>query len=174
MQDTELVRRIVAGHDEAFAELLERYQPRVYRLACRLVTPADAEDVTQEVFIEVFKGLKRFRGESSFSTWLYRVAFNRCQTYRLREARQTLPQRAETPDTPREFESLVESAPVVDALERLDEEHRSALILHELHGLTYAEIAEIVSVPIGTVKSRVFNALRKLRALLQEASREAV
>jgi RNA polymerase sigma-70 factor (ECF subfamily) len=174
MQDADLVRSILAGEEGAFEVLLDEFQPRVYRLACRLVSPREADDVTQEVFIAVFKGLKRFRGESSLSTWLYRVAFNTCQTYRLREARRPRLPIPETPDLRQAVLSAVENCDVAEAVAKLDDRHRVVLVLHELHGLTYGEIAEVIQVPVGTVKSRLSNALHKLREMLRDRPAEAV
>jgi RNA polymerase sigma-70 factor (ECF subfamily) len=173
MPDAELVGRIARGEDGAFEELLERFQPRVYRLACRLVSPGEADDVTQEVFIQVFKSLPRFRGASSLSTWIYRVTFNTCQNYRLREEKhQHLPEPSwEVAD--RSAQRQLDGCVVADALNRLDEKHRSVVILHELHGLTYKEIAEALKTPVGTIKSRLFNALKRLREILTDAKVEA-
>lgn len=167
MDDAMLVQAIREGDRDAFGQLLDRYQSRVFRLACRLVSPTEAEDATQEVFIAIHKGLRNYRAESSLSTWIYRVAFNTCQTYRLKNARRSQEVSLEEfHDTGQADRGVLEGCIVAEAMEKLDAPHRDVVVLHELHGLTYAEIADIVQAPIGTVKSRLFHAMRKLRALL--------
>lgn len=169
MDDATLVRRILDGESESFNVLLDQYQGRVYRLACRLVSSAEADDATQEVFIAIHKGLRSFRREASLSTWIYRVAFNTCQTYRIRNQRRTTEVPLEDMDAMSTTDrGVVEGCIIAEAVGKLDDAHRNVVVLHELHGLTYAEIAEIVRVPVGTVKSRLFNAMRKLRAILGE------
>jgi RNA polymerase sigma-70 factor (ECF subfamily) len=179
--DEELVDRARRGDDEAFAGLVHRYERRVLSVARGLVgNPAEAEDVAQEVFLRVFKGLGGFRGNSTFKTWLYRIATNAARTRRGR--RQARPEIAASGAADDEQESLLERAPaagdleratltrdrVERALARLPVEWREAVVLRDLEGLDYREIAHALDIPIGTVESRIFRGRARLRELLSD------
>jgi RNA polymerase sigma-70 factor (ECF subfamily) len=173
--DLSLVQRVKAGDRRAFDTLVIRYQAMVLKLIMRYVQNAsDAEDACQEAFIAAYRGLHRFRGDCSFQTWLHRIGINAAKNVLIARARHrclvslTLPEvdfGVEAPralrdlDTP---ESLVLTEDirltVHRALELLPEGHRRAILLREIDGLSYEQIASAMAIPMGTVRSRVFRA----------------
>ena len=170
-----LVRRIQAGDRTAFEEILDAYETRVYRLALRFTgNVAEAEDLTQDIFLAIYKGLVAFRGSSALGTWIYRVAMNNCLEYRRKRRLEHLPYDEELTLLSEDWRSDPEqaagrqelAAQVEAALSRLSPQHRDVIVLHELQGLTYQEVAAALNVPVGTVKSRLSNAFRRLRDLL--------
>jgi RNA polymerase sigma-70 factor (ECF subfamily) len=173
--ENRVLRRIKEGDRSAFEELVDQYQTRIYRLALRYAgSVQDAEDLTQEVFIGIYRNIGGFRGKSSLSTWIYRVAVNHCLEHRRRKRPEQVPYDenlglASTSwrDDPSQAATKVELSAEVDrAIEKLSPIHRDVILLHELHGLTYGECAEALGLPIGTVKSRLSNAFTRLRQLL--------
>ncbi|HLK57693.1 MAG TPA: sigma-70 family RNA polymerase sigma factor [Chthonomonadaceae bacterium] len=173
--EQELVQRIQSGDKQAFESLLDAYETRVYRLALRFTgNVPDAEDVTQEVFLGVYKSLGRFRGSSTLGTWIYRIAMNHCLEYRRKRRLELTPYEEELTLVTSDWrEDPVQSADhrelsekVEAAINCLSPLHRDVVVLHELQGLTYQEVAETLNVPVGTVKSRLSNAFRRLRDLL--------
>ena len=161
-----------AGERRAFEEFVDSFGPRVHRLVKRYIpNTADAEDVTQEIFIDIYRCIGNFRGDSALMTWVYRIAVNHCLRRQQRQRADSAPYDEEAlarlPDwRPGPAESAVRSelkSEVKVALDGLSEEHRNVVILHELHGLTYTECAAMLKVPVGTVKSRLFNAFKRLR-----------
>jgi len=175
LDDRELVRRTQSGDRQAFEQLLDRYEARIYRMALRATgNPADAEDVTQEIFLGIYRNIGAFVGRSSFSTWVYRVAMNHCLEFRRKRRLDTVPIEDQErlvsmrqQDDPVICASRTETADRVNAaLRSLSDKHRDVVTLHEMQGLTYQECAEVLDVPVGTVKSRLFNAFAQLRSLL--------
>lgn len=173
--ERQLVERILTGDRQAFETLLDQYEARVYRLALRFTNSVtDAEDVTQEVFLGIYRSLPNFRGHSTLSTWIYRIAMNHCLEYRRKRRLDCIPYNEELTLTSQDWrEDPVQSAGkeelssrVEAALNRLSPQHRDVVVLHELQGLTYQEVATALNVPVGTVKSRLSNAFRRLRDLL--------
>ena len=173
--EKQLVARIQAGDRRAFEELLDSYETRVYRLALRFTgSISDAEDVTQEIFLGIYKGLTNFRGQSSLGTWIYRVAMNHCLEFRRKRKLEFIPYDEELtlastnwredPYQSADKNELTER--VKEALKSLSPLHREVIVLHELQGMTYQEVAAALDVPVGTVKSRLSNAFRRLRELL--------
>jgi RNA polymerase sigma-70 factor (ECF subfamily) len=173
--DSPLVARAAAGDREAFTELVRRYESRVYNLAIALgVRRGDAEDVAQDVFIRVYRGLERFRGDSRFRTWLYRITINAVRSHaaashplqaaiggREDETRTGEP----VADDP--FERRLVDRQVIDrALAQLPDDWREAVTLRDVEGLSYREIAALTGAPIGTVESRIFRARQHLRSAL--------
>ena len=176
--DDGMVTRAAAGDPEAFRTLFVRHKSDVARLVYRMLNaPADLEDVVQEVFVQVFRSLKDFRGQAKFSTWLHRVTVNVVLMHR-RSARsrpvlteeipgelvgdelQTLPDEdVERRERMRAFQRL---------LAKLADKKRVVFVLHELEGLSPAEIAEVVGAPVLTVRTRLFYARRELEAMLNE------
>lgn len=173
--DQQLVERAQRGDKHAFELLVVKYQRRLGRLISRFVRDsAEAEDVTQEAFIKAYRALPAFRGESAFYTWLYRIGINTAKNYlvalRRRAPTSTQFDAEESEDfegaellqevsTPENELMSKQVAGVVNAsLLQLPEDLRTALTLREIEGLSYEEIAEIMSCPIGTVRSRIFRA----------------
>lgn len=169
LQDDGLIRRSRAGDREAFGQLVSRHQAAVYRVVRGILgDPAESEDVAQEVFLKAYANLARFRGESSFFTWLYRIAVNEALRARKRRTPQTLEALPETEVPPPEPEAE-EEGPSLRTLQRLlarlPDDYRAIVTLRDLEGLSYQEVAETLEIPIGTVESRLFRARQELRAL---------
>lgn len=170
-----LVERIQRGDRHAFEQLLDCYETRIYRLALRYTgTVSDAEDVTQEIFLGIYKSIANFRGSSALSTWIYRIAMNHCLEFRRKRKLEVTPYDEELTLASQDWREDPElsadkselSERVEEALQHLSPQHRDVIVLHELQGLTYQEVAATLNVPVGTVKSRLSNALRRLRNLL--------
>ena len=164
-----------SGEAGAFDRLVLKYRPRIMELAMRYTRNlADAEDATQETFIKAYRGLRHFRGDSAFYTWLYRIASNCARnflqarrrdllnnTVDFAEFRNAARQPAHLRDlaTPEELALTADIRGTVNsALDGLSEEHRTVITLREIDGLSYQEIAAAMSIPVGTVRSRVFRA----------------
>lgn len=183
--DRELVEQAAAGSRQAFDELVRRHQASIVSLARALTHgSADAEDIAQEVFVRVWRSLNGFRGDSAFRTWLHRVAVNVIHSHhgrlaRIRRviqfssAREPEEQGDDTDPIERAADSVdVENETVMrDAIDKalgsLPEELRVAVILRDVQGLDYREIATVLGVPIGTVESRIFRGRQRLQPLLQ-------
>ena len=182
VEDRALVARACQGDVEAFTKLVRAHSSLVYRVALRMLGDEDAQDASQEVWIRVWKNIKGFRGESAFSTWLYRITMNTCLSVRQREARrgereyggEEMPYLPEPPGGEADPEAAAMSAERRDeiqaALSHVRAEHRAALVLRHMEGLSYAEIAEVLEVPDGTAKGWVS---RGRAAMLVALSREA-
>ncbi len=183
MNETELIQRAAQGDQDAFAQLLELHQNKVYGLTLRLVgSPEDAMELTQETFFNAWRGLPNFHADSKFSTWLYRLATNAAIDFLRREKRRKglstiplstdddsdrvldIPDQRFTPQSQLERQELQEA--VHRGLGQLSDEHRQVLVLRELNGLSYTEIAQVLSIEEGTVKSRIFRARLALRKIL--------
>ncbi|MDP3940237.1 MAG: sigma-70 family RNA polymerase sigma factor [Deltaproteobacteria bacterium] len=181
--DLELVERCQADDTAAFQVLVERYQQRATRLAYRYVrNQEDARDITQEAFIRAFRSIKDFRNESQFYTWLYRILVNLSLDHLRRNKMETseyqddLMLRSQTVaeaqhkrTNPREeLWKKQRQVAIVGAIESLPDDQKTTVILREIDGLSYEEIAQVTRVPIGTVMSRLFYARRKLQDKLKE------
>ena len=174
----ELARRAAGGDEDAFAQLVGLHEKKVYGLALRMCgNPEDAADAAQEAFLAAWKGLPRFRGEAGFSTWLYRLTSNAAIDHLRRVKRQRgevsldgggpgldAVDDAPSPQARAEETELREA--VAEGLSMLSEDHRQALLLRELRGLSYEEIASELRVDLGTVKSRISRARGSLRKIL--------
>ncbi len=183
--EPELLRRAQAGDEDAFGELVRGYYERVFRTVVGVVRDEhEARDVCQEVWIAVWKNLGTFRGDAKFSTWVHPIAVRRAIDARRKrqkwlhrflpflaerdEAVETAPEPAATGDDPRDASERTErTARFERALAALPEKHRSVLVLREVEGLSYEEIAQTIHCPPGTVMSRLFNARRLLAQKLE-------
>lgn len=181
--DAQFLRRLRRRDEQAFAELVRRYRQRVFGLSYRMLGHAEeAEDVAQEVFVSLFKAIDSFRGDSSLDTWILRITANHCRNRIKYLARRHARRRQSLDDT--DEARLTASAPahprpdavaegneleriVHDGLQALDEEHRVVIVLRDMDHLSYAEIAEVLDVAEGTVKSRLFRARAQLKAFIQ-------
>lgn len=181
MDEQTLLERARRGDEAAFEQLLERYQKTVYHQALRLLNnPEDAADVTQEVFLKVWKHLPGFRGESGFATWLYRLTDNAAIDLIRREKKRQGDRSLDDEDsaplfppdpspTPQQaVEGQERSQAVALGLRQLSGEHRRILVLREINGLSYDEIGSILGLSPGTVKSRLARARTALAKILQK------
>jgi RNA polymerase sigma-70 factor (ECF subfamily) len=178
-EDVQLIDDCLRGDSASFGLLVRKYQDRLYNTLCHVVgSREEAEDVAQEAFVQAFVKLASFQRNSAFYTWLYRIAFNTAVS----RSRRKRPQRSvdaarealgeEPMDTTEEVtERLLReerATQVRAALEELSEEHRSILVLREMEGLCYEEIAEVLELPVGTVRSRLHRARSQMRDQLKE------
>lgn len=183
--DLSLVRRVQRGDKGAFDALVRKYQHKLVKLVMRYVrNPAEAEDVAQEAFIKAYRALPQFRGESAFYTWLYRIAINTAKNAVVARDRSPIEYsfdrnssdegpdmqgRMKDPDTPEGLVLTDEIRSTVNgAIEALPEELRTAIVLRELEGLSYEEIAAAMDCPVGTVRSRIFRAREAIDRKLRE------
>ncbi len=170
--DRRLIDRILSGDKGAFGEILDAHEAPVYRLALRYTdSVSDAEDLTQEIFLAVYTSLPNFQGRSALGTWIYRIALNHCLEFQRKRRLATVPmeeklmlrndnREADPVEVAHQKQVTKE---VEEALQSLSPLHRDVVVLHELQGLTYQEVADALDVPVGTVKSRLSNAFRRLR-----------
>lgn len=193
--DRRLIAECLDGRRESFGVLVTRYQTRLYNAAIRLVdTPEDAADVVQEAFLNAFQSLRSFKGDAEFFTWLYRIAFNSAISLKRKkkaavslDAAQNGEYRGEPRGTsggrsgrgvrePVDGSEYVKPGAALErteeegllhaALIRLSAEHRDVLVMKDMDGLKYEEIADVIGVPIGTIRSRLHRARLELRELL--------
>jgi len=181
--DKVLVRRVQGGDKAAFDLLFKRYQHKIYGLVSRYVNdPEDIEDVVQESFIKAYRALPRFRGDSAFYTWLYRIAINTAKNHLVARSRKPPDSDIDAEDAEnfdgadalREIENPENSlhtdqlqAAIDAALAALPDDLRSAVTLREFDGLSYEQIAQIMECPVGTVRSRIFRAREAIDTALQ-------
>ena len=188
--DQQLVVRVQHGDKQAFGLLVAKYQRKLIRLLARMIRdPAEVEDVAQEAFIKAYRALPNFRGESAFYTWLYRIGVNTAKNYLASKGRHvptTTEVEAEDAegyesgellrdnDSPERLLQTQQIGETVSAaMESLPDELRTAIVLREIEGLSYDEIAAVMDCPIGTVRSRIFRAreaiAERLRPMLDIA-----
>lgn len=172
--DAQLIGRTLAGEPAAFGQLVLRYQDRLYNSLVRVLGSAeDARDAVQDAFVQAFVKLDTFRGSSAFYTWLYRIAFNQAMSH----ARRQRPTRSLSDERMDRGREPVDSQPAPDArldaserathvhraLAALSAEYRQVIVLREMDGCKYEQIAEMLELPVGTVRSRLFRARLELR-----------
>lgn len=180
--DEQLVARAQTGDRVAFGLLVRKYQYKVTKLVSRYVSAADAPDVAQEAFIKAYRALEGFKGNSAFYTWLYRISINTAKNFLVARSRRPAAQdidagdaeflgyseRFSVQDTP---EALLESEEmrdaVIETIRELPSDLRTAIMLRELDGMSYEQIADSMDCPVGTVRSRIFRA----RAAIDERLR---
>ena len=175
-----IIDRFKGGDQSAFEELVLKHQDRIYNLCRHILGSAhDAEDAAQDTFIKAFQNLKNFRPEASFYTWLYRIAVNTCLDYKKRPFFESLfkssdkgeefmvERPSDEPSPDRLYESKQIGHALRVSLRQLSEKLRTALILKEIEGLSYEEIAEVLDISIGTVKSRISRAREELKGLMK-------
>lgn len=184
--DTALIQRCQANDAAAFNEIVSRYKNRVHNYVCRMVGQGvDAEDLTQETFVRAYMSIKSFQSRASLNTWLYRIATNICidfvrKTNRVKAMTSSFVREDDDNEHDGELEFPDErfdpqsqflnkelGVQLQGALQSLPEKLRTVVLLHDIEGLAYEEIAQIVDCPLGTVKSRLFNARASLRDKLQ-------
>jgi RNA polymerase sigma-70 factor, ECF subfamily len=174
--DKQLVERVQRGDKQAFDLLVLKYQHRIIKLVSRYIRdPSDAMDVAQDAFLKAYRALPNFRGESAFYTWLYRIAINTAKNYLVMQSRHLLEtevtseseegEQFELESTLKEYstpENMVLTdeiqATIVAAIDDLPDDLRTAILLREVEGLSYEEIANVMGCPVGTVRSRIFRA----------------
>jgi len=180
----ELVRRLQKGDDTAFEEFVSEYEKKIYTLALRQMgNSQDAEDITQEVFLRVYRNIGTFRAESRLSTWVYQITMNACIDATRRRSRRVevtpmytdedgeeqvpveLPDESYAPE--RVYEQTALRDQIREGLAHLSEEHRRILILRDINGLSYTEIGEVLGLSEGTVKSRLFRARDRMCTFLR-------
>lgn len=177
-EDSALVARARAGAYEAFETLVRKYRNDVYALSYHYVrNREEAWDLSQEVFVKAHRGLKRFRGDASFKTWLLRITSNQCKDFfkkrRLRTvALESLEGHTDPPATSQRPDERLESQELGEAIQRalktLPEKHRNAIILREFQGLSYEAMADVMECSLGTVMSRLHHARKKMQKALVE------
>lgn len=182
--DAELVARVQRGDKKAFDLLVIKYQRKIMRLLSRMIRDqSEIEDVAQEAFIKAYRALPQFRGDSAFYTWLYRIAINTARNWLASSSRRpSAPNAVENEDgetfnetdnltdisTPESMAASREIAETVNAaIEGLPEELRTAIVLREIEGMSYEDIAQSMGCPIGTVRSRIFRAREAVAARLR-------
>ena len=183
--DEELVLKAQQGDVHAFDELVERYHGKIYGLTYNMTSNReDAEDLTQEVFIKAFQALPRFKGKSSFYTWLYRIAVNKTINYRKKRNRKralSLDQFDQEIKTDEVYHDLTSKGSPLrnvsltelqkkmnEALLTLSDKHRTVVVLHDMQGIPHEEIAKMVGASVGTIRSRLFYARRQMQVELAE------
>jgi RNA polymerase sigma-70 factor (ECF subfamily) len=181
LSDEQLIERTLAGETDTFNLLVRRWERQIYGLALRMMgREEEARDVCQETFLAAYRNLSRFRGEAKFSSWVYRIALNACHSRLRRNGAVAEFSLDSTDDEGRRLEIADDSAePVSDrlhrnqrvalvrrALQALPAEMRQVIVMKEYEELTFAEIAEVLSLPVSTVKSRLYTGLQLMRAKL--------
>ena len=180
MDDKHIVAQARRGDLSAFEELVKRYEKRVYAVALRSSgSPEDAADITQEVFLKAWRSMESFRGDSGFATWLFRITMNLCvdharhkqtqpQTQSLvqgeEDEERPIPDSAPTPEEHLDNSEL--GRELAAALDEVSDEHRRIVLLRDVSGMSYTEIAEVLEISEGTVKSRLSRARIALRKIL--------
>ena len=183
VSDRELVERVQRGERRAFDLLMLKYQHRIAKLIARYVQdPSEVLDVAQDAFMKAYRAIPRFRGDSAFYTWMYRIAINTAKNHLAAKARRPRDSGVDVTDA-EQFDGVAElkesvtpeglalteeiQQTVADAIEALPEDLKVAITLRELEGFSYEDIARVMECPIGTVRSRIFRAREAINARLE-------
>lgn len=175
--DFSLIKRFIDGEEAVFAELIKRHKDKVRNIIYITLTSSDlVDDIAQEVFITIYKNLKNFRFESQFTTWVYRITINKCKDHlRKKNIRKIFIPLKDEEEEPI-FESIDEDSDIKqivrNAIASLPDKLRIPLVLKDIEGFSYQEIAEATECEIGTVKSRIFRAREALKKILQPLEKE--
>jgi len=176
--DDRLVERARAGDEEAFEDLVRRYEKPIYYLALRFVKEEQAAaDLAQTAFLKAYEGLRGFRGQASFKTWLYRIAMNLCKNYLRDQGKKKVESLGEMdpPSTANPLRELIEhesQALLARAWARLPEKQRMTVVLKVQEGMKYREIAAVMGSSVGTIKANFHHACARLKTMLQERRNE--
>jgi RNA polymerase sigma-70 factor (ECF subfamily) len=176
--DEALVKAFVAGDQAAFTQLVERHSRRVYAICLRYFgNPSDAEDAAQEAFLALYRRASTFSGASQFSTWMYRVTTNACNDLARKRARRPQTTAQDVSETLQDDQDLLArrelGIELSAALAQLEPEYREPILLHDVAGVPYLDIAERLGLPVGTVKSRIHRGHAKLAAILAHLRSES-
>lgn len=172
--DFELLQRARDGDHNAFSTLMRRHEQQIFSLAFRMLgNRTDALDATQDTFINVFRRSEAFRGDSAFSTWLYRIGVNACKDLLRKKARAPIPQEFEAEEAPAGSaddvgDRVASNTDLARALSQLPDEYREAVVMFDLGGVPYDEIARVTGTALGTVKSRISRGRRRLAEILEQ------
>ncbi len=181
--EKDTIRQVLSGDDDAFAQLVTTYEKQVYHLCLKMTgSSEDAADLAQEAFFKAWKGLRFYKFESSFSTWLYRLTTNVCIDHLRKQKRQTTVSMTMDDEEDRQEIELMDREPLPEeqilskerkhqiqtAMNKLDEDARTILILRVVEDLSYEQIGQILELNVGTVKSRIARARGKLKSILSE------
>ena len=177
--DEELVALATAGDPDSFNQLVVRWERQIFALAYRVLgREEDARDVCQETFLRAFRGIRSFKGQARFSSWLYRIALNLCRDWMRRERRRGPTTTLDAETEPDPVDRAAETAEdrtvrrdlgrlITEVMGTLPEEQRTTIVLKEYHGLTFQEIADLQGCPLSTVKTRLYQGLGRLRQQLK-------
>lgn len=164
----ELIKRAQRGDREALTSLVREYYAPVYRFCARRLGSDSGQDAAQETFVTMQKSVARYQFKSCFQTWLLGIAHNHCRNIARKNRMESVPLEHWMSPQEGHENSVVNHQQLLTALKRLSEEHRQVVLMHEIEELRYSEIAEILGVPEGTVKSRLHHAFLKLRETMSE------
>jgi RNA polymerase sigma-70 factor, ECF subfamily len=176
MDNIDLIRKFKRGEASAFNDIVHKYQDRIFNLCIYMLRDTyDAQDAAQDCFIKACRALHDFSPEASLYTWLYRIAMNTCLDYRRKRIQnrtdsQSMPEDmpSQQPSPEKLYEAKEISEAVQAAMQKMPEKLRAAIVLREIEGLSYEEIAEVLDISSGTVKSRISRAREELRRLLRD------
>ena len=187
LRDSKLIRGLRNGEPEAYRKLYNEYVQKIGRIAKSYIGVDDVEDVIQEVFMKVYKNIRKFRGDSALSTWIYRIAVNVCKdmllkkrkkreiltSFGLEEDEKAMPEPVEEMQPTDELLREVSAEEIRRAIESLSEEDRLLITLREIEEMSYSDMANVVGKPVGTIKSRLHYARERLKGALEDNMRPA-
>jgi len=175
--DFSLIKRFIDGEESIFAELVKRHKDKVRNIIYLTLTNSDlVDDIAQEVFITIYKNLKNFRFESQFTTWIYRITINKCKDHLRKKNIRKIFLPLKDDDEGPVFENVKDDSEIKqivrNAISKLPDKLRIPIVLKDLEGFSYQEIAESIQCEIGTVKSRIFRGREALKKILQPLEKE--